>query len=57
MSSIAGLTLFFNFVLNNTGIYMAWFSGRIGCPLKLALTSAANSLVSFNGGDHVLVVK
>lgn len=57
MNSIAGLTQFFTFILNNTGIYMGWFSGRIGCPLNLTLTSAADSLVHFKGSDHVFVVK
>ena len=56
-NSIAGLTMFFQFVLNNTGVYLAWFSGKIGCPLNLSLNKAADSLVLFNGNEHLLVLE
>jgi hypothetical protein len=56
MNSVAGLSFFYQFILNNSGVYLAWYSNKIGCPLELSVTTSVDSLVYFNGKEHLILV-
>lgn len=35
MNNLGGLTMYLMWSYHNTGIYLGWFSNKIGCPLNL----------------------